>query len=89
MGKAGRAEQAFPNAAPATGFSRCRCGAVVGKVVSARCASVLLLAVGGFLSAAFMMLHLRASGGVVPDEPDILAGEPRNFSLAETDSKAS
>lgn len=80
MGKAGRAEQAFPNAAPATGF---------GKVVSARCASVLLLAVGGFLSAAFMMLHLRASGGVVPDEPDILAGEPRNFSLAETDSKAS
>ncbi|RCV08515.1 hypothetical protein SETIT_1G332900v2 [Setaria italica] len=81
MGKAGRAEQAFPNGAPATRFSRCRCGAVVGKVVSAKCASVLLLAVGGFLSAAFVMLHLRASGGGVPDDPDILAEIEAGFIL--------
>jgi hypothetical protein len=40
---------------------------------------VLLLAVGGFLSAFFMLLHLRASGGGVPDDPDILAGKSRDF----------
>ena len=85
MGKAGRAEpeQAFPNAAPATRVRRCRCGAVVGKVASGKCVSLLLLAVGGFLSALFMLLHLRASGGGVPDDPDILAGKSRDFTHSE------
>ncbi|RLN09549.1 uncharacterized protein C2845_PM11G24670 [Panicum miliaceum] len=83
MGKAGRAEpeQAFPNAAPATRFSRCRCGAVAGKLVNGKCFSVLLLAVGGFLSAFFMLLHLRASGGGVPDDPDILPEIEAGFIL--------
>ncbi|CAN6233296.1 unnamed protein product [Urochloa humidicola] len=81
MGKASRAEQAFPNAAPATRFSRCRCGVVVGKVISAKCVSVLLLAVCGFLSALFMLLHLRASGGGVPDDPDIVAEIEGGFIL--------
>ena len=85
MGKARRAEpeQAFPNAAPAIRFSRCRCGAVVGKVANGKCFSVLLLAVGVFLSAFFMLLHLRASGGGVPDDPDILAGKSRDFTHSE------
>jgi hypothetical protein len=89
MGKAGRAEpeQAFPNAAPAARFSRCRCGAVAGKVVSATCVSVLLLAVGGFLSAFFMLLHLRASGGGVPDDPDILAEIEAGFILLVPESQ--
>ncbi|OEL38512.1 hypothetical protein BAE44_0000467 [Dichanthelium oligosanthes] len=82
MGKAGRAEQAFPDAAPATRLSRCRCGAVVGKVINAKCFSVLLLATGGFLSAFFILLHLRASGGA-PDDPDILARKSRDFTHAE------
>ncbi|RLM80315.1 uncharacterized protein C2845_PM12G28190 [Panicum miliaceum] len=83
MGKAGRAEpeQVFPNAAPAARFSRCRCGAVAGKVVNATCVSVLLLAVGGFLPAFFMLLHLRASEGGVPDDPDILAEIEAGFIL--------
>ncbi|KAF8779925.1 hypothetical protein HU200_002195 [Digitaria exilis] len=71
MGKAGRAEQAFPNAAPATTSSHRRCGTFVGKLVSGKCVSVMLLAVGVFLSALLMLLHLRASGGGVPDVPDI------------------
>jgi len=85
MGKARRAEpeQAFPNAAPAIRFSRCRCGAVVGKVANGKCFSVLLLAVGVFLSAFFMLLHLRASGGGVPDDPDIPAGKSRDYSSSK------
>ncbi|CAL5019751.1 unnamed protein product [Urochloa decumbens] len=85
MGKAGRTrtEQAFPNpnAAPVARFSHCRCGAVVDKVISAKCLSVLLLAVGGFLSPLFMLLHLRASGGGVPDDPDIVAEIEAGFIL--------
>lgn len=79
MGKAGRVEQqAFPNSAPATRSSRCRCGAVVGKVVNGKCVSALFLAVSGFLSAFFLLLHLRASGDI-PDDPGVLAGKARGF----------
>lgn len=77
--KAGRAEQAFPNAAPATRSSHRRCGTVVGKVVSGKCVSVMLLTVGVLLSALFMLLHFQASGGGVPDDPDVLAGKSRNL----------
>ncbi|XP_062221883.1 uncharacterized protein LOC133921135 isoform X1 [Phragmites australis] len=73
MGKVGDAEQAVPRPAPRTS-SRRRCGAAVGKVVNAKCVSVLLLAVGGFISALFLLLHLRASGAI-PDDPDILTAE--------------
>ncbi|GJM86967.1 hypothetical protein PR202_ga02875 [Eleusine coracana subsp. coracana] len=76
MGKAGEAEQADPRPSPATsssGFSGCWYGAAVCKIVNAKCVSVLLLAVGGFLSALFLLLHLRASGAI-PDDPRILAG---------------
>ncbi|KAJ1281181.1 hypothetical protein BS78_04G288500 [Paspalum vaginatum] len=80
MGKARRAEQASPNSAPATRFSRCRCGAIVGKVVSGKCVSVLLLVASGFLSAFFLLLHLRASGDT-PDDPGILAEIQAGFIL--------
>ncbi|XP_066328615.1 uncharacterized protein [Miscanthus floridulus] len=83
MGKAGRVEveQAFPNSAPATRSSRCRCGAVVEKVVNGKCVSVLFLAVSGFLSAFFLLLHLRASGDI-PDDPGILAEIEAGFILS-------
>jgi hypothetical protein len=77
MGKAGRVEQAsFPNSAPANRSCRCRCGAVVEKVVNGKCVSLVFLAVSGFLSAFFLLLHLRASGDI-PDDPGILAGKTR------------
>ncbi|WVZ73489.1 hypothetical protein U9M48_021789 [Paspalum notatum var. saurae] len=76
MGKARRTEQqaSTPNSAPPTRFSRCRCGAIVGRVVNGKCITALLLAASGFLSAFFLLLHLRASGDT-PDDPGILAAE--------------
>lgn len=83
MGKASRAEQAFPNSAPPATrlISRCRCGAVVGKVVNGKCVSVVLLAIAGFFSAFFLLLHLRPSGGI-PDDPGILAEIQAGFILS-------
>ncbi|KAL6633474.1 hypothetical protein ACP70R_026145 [Stipagrostis hirtigluma subsp. patula] len=76
MGKAGEAEQGIPRPVPATGsggFSRC-CGSAVGEVLNAKCVCVLLLAVGGFLSAFFLLFHFRASGAI-PDDPGTLGAE--------------
>jgi len=82
MGKAGRVEQAsFPNSAPANRSCRCRCGAVVEKVVNGKCVSLVFLAVSGFLSAFFLLLHLRASGDI-PDDPGILAEIEAGFILS-------
>ncbi|GJN22401.1 hypothetical protein PR202_gb09957 [Eleusine coracana subsp. coracana] len=84
MGKTGEADQAAPRPSPVTssgGFSGCWYGAAVCKIVNAKCVSVLLLAVGGFLSALFLLLHLRVSGAI-PDDPGILAGKTPRISLS-------
>ncbi|KAK3155388.1 hypothetical protein QOZ80_2BG0202660 [Eleusine coracana subsp. coracana] len=83
MGKTGEADQAAPRPSPVTssgGFSGCWYGAAVCKIVNAKCVSVLLLAVGGFLSALFLLLHLRVSGAI-PDDPGILAEIQAGFIL--------
>ncbi|KAL6912065.1 hypothetical protein ACP4OV_000870 [Aristida adscensionis] len=84
MGKARDAERAAaPSPAPATGgvggLSRW-CGSAVGKVFTAKCVSVLLLAAGGFLSAFFLLFHLRASGAN-PDDPGTLGEIQGGFIL--------
>lgn len=80
MGKAGDAEQAVPSPAPAAGNGSIlgRYSAAVGKALNAKCASVLLLAVGVFLSAFFLLLRLRASG-IIPDDPGTLVSKTNSF----------
>jgi hypothetical protein len=87
MGKAGEAEQAAPRPAAATssgGFSGCW----YGSAVYAKCVFVLLLAVSGFLSALFLLLHLWASGAI-PDDPGTLAGKAKVFAKKEKSSALS
>jgi hypothetical protein len=91
MGKAGEAEQAAPRPAAATssgGFSGCWYGSAVCKIVNAKCVFVLLLAVSGFLSALFLLLHLWASGAI-PDDPGTLAGKAKVFAKKEKSSALS
>ncbi|XP_051192510.1 uncharacterized protein [Lolium perenne] len=73
--KAGQAAGDRPGSAahqesplPLCGFT-----ATIGKALSAKCVAALFLGVGVFLSALFLLLHLRAPGSV-PDDPGTLIG---------------
>jgi hypothetical protein len=74
--KAGQAAGDRPGSAahqesplPLCGFT-----ATIGKALSAKCVAALFLGVGVFLSALFLLLHLRAPGSV-PDDPGTLIGK--------------
>ncbi|KAM0829332.1 hypothetical protein ACQ4PT_066949 [Festuca glaucescens] len=77
MGKANAGEAAGDRPGSAAsqestlGF--CRCAATIDKALSAKCVAALFLGIGVFLSALFLLLHLRASGSI-PDDPGTLVG---------------
>ncbi|CAM0943891.1 unnamed protein product [Alopecurus aequalis] len=75
MGKAGDAEQAGRRPGSATGHGSIfhPCAATLGKPLSTKCVAALFLGVGVFLSALFLLLHLRASESI-PDDPGTLVG---------------
>ncbi|KAF0931287.1 hypothetical protein E2562_002634 [Oryza meyeriana var. granulata] len=81
MGKAGDAEQAVPSPAPAAGSGSAvrQCAAAIGRAVNAKCVLVLLLSIGVFLLAFFMLLPLPASHIIPDDDPGILPGKKNSL----------
>ncbi|KAM0926902.1 hypothetical protein ACQ4PT_003063 [Festuca glaucescens] len=73
--KAGEAAGDRPGSAANQESTLPLCGfaATIGKALSAKCVLALFLGVGVFLSALFLLLHLRAPGSV-PDDPGTLIG---------------
>jgi hypothetical protein len=82
MGKAGDAEQAGrrPGSATSHGSIFHGCAATVGKALSTKCVAALFLGVGVFLSALFVLFHLRASGST-SDDPGTLIGKTSFFNI--------
>lgn len=80
--KAGDAEQAGqrPGTSTSNGSALRRWAAQVSAAVSAKCVIALVLGVVVFLSAFFMLLHLRSPGNSVPDDPGTLIGKDGFFS---------
>lgn len=78
--KAGDPEQAghLPDTSTSSnGSALRRCAAQVGAALSAKCVVALVLGVVVFLSAFFMLLHLRSPGNCLPDDPGTLIGNLR------------
>ncbi|KAE8814079.1 hypothetical protein D1007_08721 [Hordeum vulgare] len=76
--KAGDPEQAghLPDTSTSSnGSALRRCAAQVGAALSAKCVVALVLGVVVFLSAFFMLLHLRSPGNCLPDDPGTLIDE--------------
>uniref|UniRef100_A0ACD5YNW2 Uncharacterized protein n=1 Tax=Avena sativa TaxID=4498 RepID=A0ACD5YNW2_AVESA len=73
--KAGDAAGARPGSAVSqeSTLRLCRCADTIGKSLSASCIIALFLGIGVFLSALFLLLHLRPSGSI-PDDPGTLIG---------------
>lgn len=93
MGKGkGKAGDAAAGARPGSGSAAshdgstlrlCPCAAAIGRALSAKCVAALFLGVGVFLSALFLLLHLRASGSISDDPGSLVGGIQASFILSK------